>query len=178
MKPKPSSKADILCSGWWKRLWRLAVNGRRPTEPTHSGGQIGLLVANAQQGLQTWCSGATPFSKSTMTPYMDTSRLVAEDLFSKISYYLSNQISPQGVFKGARLSSFGEQTVERSHRAVWGDIFWIPRTLNVEEVNRPRRRLQPVKSHADKPPATRVGCHHIILLSHQQIIINIITSHV
>ena len=82
MNPKPSSKADILCSGWWKRLWRLAVNGRRPTEPTHSGGQIGLLVANAQQGLQTWCSGATPFSKSKMTPYMDISRLVAYYLFS------------------------------------------------------------------------------------------------
>ena len=30
----------------------------------------------------------------------------------------------------------------------------------LKEVNRPRRRLQPVKSHADKPPATRVGLHH------------------
>ena len=28
-----------VCSGWWKKLWRLAVKGRQPIELIHSGRQ-------------------------------------------------------------------------------------------------------------------------------------------
>ena len=131
------------------------------------GGQQSLLTQVARLGF--WLHNKDFRLDALEPPYFLNQRWLHIWIYPawwpKISYHLFSPISPQGVFKGARLSSFGEQTVERSHRAVWGDIFWIPRTLNVEEVNRPRRRLQPVKSHADKPPATRVGYRQIIIAS-------------